>query len=652
MTARPIARLLGAACVVLWSSVTVLAQDLAKPDPDGAGFSAARLARIAPWYKAQIETGALSGAVIAIARDGKLAYLQAIGTYDPAGKIPLTPDAIFWIASMTKPVTSVAAMILVEEGKLDLDALVAKYLPELKDLKVGLERAPAKRPMQVIDLLRHTSGLTYPEEGSDAVHGAYGFVTGFKRDKTLADFVAGLAHVPLVHQPGEAWEYSWGVDVLARVVEVVSGQSFDEFLRARIFKPLGMVDTGFYVPPEKLGRLVDPPKGGWPPLWDVTKPTTLFSGGGGLVSTAADYLRFCQMLLNGGERGGVRILAADTVRRMTTDALPPGVRFTGVQGEFVGPRVGTSWGLGFAIRTNPDFSLIPGAVGSFNWSGVWGTYFWIDPSEKLIGLQLIQVEPDGTTGRFRNALRHLTYAALRVARTDTPVAPPSPISVSSELLASYAGTYDFGASLSARDRQAPIPALAFAGVGLVVSTEDGPATVRGVADGGPASRAGLQEGDVLIEVDGQPLKGLGIDQVLSKLRGKADTEVRLRITRKGLAEPLAYKLVREPIRLPGAQLEVAISKGRLTVGAMGLWAVLDLEKGQPVPATAVSTTEFLIEDADRARLAFISNAAGKVTGLVLNPGPSEIRADKIKQAAIGGAAAILARAGTVFEWSI
>ncbi len=235
---KRLVRLVGAALLTLVLSTHGFAQSLTTPDPVGAGFSPERLARIAPWYQSQIDTGALPGAVVAIARDGKLAYLQAIGTYDRAGKIPLKPDAIFWIASMTKPVTSVAAMMLVEEGKLDLTAPVGQYLPELKDMRVGLERAPAKRPMQVNDLLRHTSGLTYPQEGTDELHRTYNGVRTFRRDRTLADFVTDLAAMPLVHQPGEAWEYSWGVDVLARVVEVVSGQSFDQFLESRIFKPL------------------------------------------------------------------------------------------------------------------------------------------------------------------------------------------------------------------------------------------------------------------------------------------------------------------------------------------------------------------------------------------------------------------------------
>src|SRR5260370_1891842 len=227
-----------AVLVMIWLSAIASAQGLTSPDPEGAGFSVERLARIAPWYQSQIDAGALPGAVVALARNGKLAYLQAIGTYDRAGKVPLTPDAVFWIAWMTNPVSGVAAMMLVEEGKLGLAAPVSRYLPELKDMQVGVEKTdPAtgksdllleapKRPMEVIDLLRHTSGLVYPEEGTTAVHKAYRQAI-FRRDRTLADFVTSLAKLPLAYQPGEGWEYSWSVDVLARMVGGGSGQPFN-----------------------------------------------------------------------------------------------------------------------------------------------------------------------------------------------------------------------------------------------------------------------------------------------------------------------------------------------------------------------------------------------------------------------------------------
>jgi CubicO group peptidase (beta-lactamase class C family) len=345
-------------------------------DPESLGFSTTRLARIASWYQAHVDSGVLPGAVVAIARNGKLAYLKAIGFQDRNHLTPMSADTIFWIASMTKPVTSVAAMTLVEEGKLDLDAAVAQYLPELAGMQVATELAdaatgttklalaPQKRSMTVRDLLRHTSGLVYPPQFIDSrIHRLYGQAV-FTRETTLSDFVGSLGKLPLAHQPGEVWEYSWGVDVLAHVVEVASGQPFDQYLQARIFGPLQMIDTGFYVPEGKLDRLADPAPEGRGGLWDVTRQPRLFSGGGGLVSTAADYLRFSQMMLNGGELDGVRILTSETVRSMTTNSLPPDIRFAH---DFVGPATGTSFGLGYAIRTNPETSNVPGSVGSSRW---------------------------------------------------------------------------------------------------------------------------------------------------------------------------------------------------------------------------------------------------------------------------------------------
>lgn len=604
-------------------SASAWAQGLVTPDPAGAGFSAARLARIAPWYQAQIESEAYTGVVIAIAREDKLAYLQAIGTYDHARKIPLTSDAIFWIASMTKPVTSVAAMMLVEDGKLALTDRVSKYIPEVANMKVGLEGAPQRRPMQVIDLLRHTAGFTYSDEGNDALHQAYNGIPSFRRDKTIADVVGDLVHTRLVHQPGDAWEYSHGVDVLGRVVEIALGQPLDRFFESRIFKPLGMVDTGFFVPPDKLARLVDPLDGGWPALWDLTRPTTPFMGGGGLASTAPDYLRFCQMLLNGGELDGVRLLSSETVRQMTTNTIPPEVPFAGTVGQFVGPRLGTGWGLGFLVRTDPDASfLLPGAVGSFGWSGYWGTYFWVDPANKLTGVLMIQVTPDGS-GPPRAALRFLSYAALGVPQPDET---PAPVAVSADILQSYAGTYDFGLSLSARDRQETLP---FGGTGLNVSVGEDQVVVREAVQGGPGERAGVKALDVITDIDDAPLRGLALNEVLGKLRGKVGTGVRLKISRYGEDKPIEVTIVREPIRIPGARIVVRVEGGKLMVAATGRWAVLDFDKDRPVPVIATSDSEFRYEGGDHTRLAFVRDQAGKVIGAVLNPGPLEIRGTRL-----------------------
>jgi CubicO group peptidase (beta-lactamase class C family) len=604
------AELMAAATFLLLSSASGFAQSLTSPDPVGAGFVPARMERIAPWYQAQIDkgTGSLTGAVIAIAHDGKLAHLQAIGTQDRARQVPMKTDSIFWIASMTKPVTSVAAMMLVEEGKLDVNAPISTYLPELKDRTVG--RQPAKRQPQVIDLLRHTAGLTYPEEGNTPGHRRFDRIV-FRRTLTLADLVTSLSSIPLLHEPGEVWEYSLGVDVLARIVEVVSGRPFDQFLETRLFKPLGMVDTGFFVPADKLSRLVDPIPKGRPPLWDIGKPTSLFSGGGGLASTAPDYLRFCEMLLNGGALDGVRILSPATVKQMTTNTLPPETRFAGEVGQYVGPRVGTGWGLGFAVRTNPEFSLIPGAVGTYNWSGYWGTYFWIDPVERLAVVELIQVPPDAGA-YYRDALRHLTYAALSVPQ------PPLPtIVVPSEMLTRFAGTYDFGLSLSARDRRAPIPAFAFSGVGLEIAVSD-KVTVLRPTDNVPAARAGVIAGDVITEIDGTPVAGLALEPVLARLRGAPGTSVHLKFADKEVS------LVRELIRQPGARLKVQVVDGTLLVEAVGVWSVLDFETGKAVSLKPLSPSEFQLETGERTRLAFTSDGAGRITGAILNPGPLQV----------------------------
>jgi CubicO group peptidase (beta-lactamase class C family)/C-terminal processing protease CtpA/Prc len=545
---------------VLCLSAGALAQSaISVADPASIGFSTERLAQIGAWYQKQIDAGALPGAVVAIARDGKLAYMRAVGYQDRARTVPMRPDAIFWIASMTKPVTSVAAMMLVEEGKLDLDASVSRYLPDLKDMQVATEEtdpltgeattalAPQKHAMTVRDLLRHTSGLIYPPQFiSTSIHRLYGEKVVFTRNTTLADFVASLGKVPLAHQPGEVWEYSWGVDVLARVVEVGSGQPFDQFLQGRIFGPLHMIDTGFYVPESKLSRLVDPPPGGRDALWDVTKPPRLFSGGGGLVSTAADYLRFCQMLLSGGELDGVRILTPETLQLMTTNSLPADIRFAM---DWIGPQAGASWGLGFEVRTNPGFSNVPGAVGSFTWSGLWGTYFWIDPVEKLITVQMIQVAPDDNIGQYFRALRFLTYAALRSPERAFLTSPSAHVTVSQDRLATYAGTYDFGLSVSPSDKRTPDPT--YIGTGIEIDMRDGPLKVRASYPNGPAFRAGVMVGDIITHLDDRPVSGLNLNQARSRLLGPVGAPVRLGVMHPGLNSAVDVTVVREA---PGSDL--------------------------------------------------------------------------------------------------
>lgn len=611
-------------------------------DTEALGFSSSRLARIAAWQQSQVDAGAFSGAVAAIARNGRLAYLRAVGFRDRAKTIPLQPDAIFWIASMTKPVTSVAAMILVEEGKLDLAAPVHRYLPELKDMMVAAEtkdpatgktdlaREPQKHPMTVEDLLRHTAGLVYGVGGTKVdqlYRSLYGTAGVYRRDKTLADFISGLARLPLAHQPGEVWDYGLSVDVLARVIEIASGQPFDRFLETRLFKPLDMADTGFYVPEAKLSRLVDPPPISGPPdsvMADVTKPTKLFSGGGGLVSTAADYLRFCQMLLNGGELDGVRILSRATVQRMTTNSLPPDIRFAGYASGIAGPLGGSTWGLGFAIRSDAAWSMVPGSVGSFSWMGAAGTYFWVDPAEQLVAVQLIQVPPAGS-GPSQRMFRNLTYGAFRVPDPGVPDASAAPVRIDPDTLAAYAGTYRLG-SLSSRDVQVP---REFGGLGVDVAMEHGLVKVLSPIRGMPAAKAGIMAGDIITHFDDAAIQGLSLNQAIEKMRGPVNTKVRLKIARKGLNGPIEVSLVRAPIRPQGAaDLQVAIRDGKLLIEAGGDLPVLDFEKGAALTVVPMSSNEFFVDGGEHTRLAFLRDGTGPMR-LVLNPGPWQITGQRI-----------------------
>jgi len=631
-------------------------------DAKSLGFSAERLARIAPWYQARFDSfspsdGLVPGAVVAIAKGGKLAYLQAIGFQDRAKTIPMKTNSIFWIASMSKPVTSVAAMILVDDGKLDLDAPVAKYLPEIGDMRVASEKTnPAtgqteyglglperpKRPMTVRDLLRHTSGLIYPELdfaypergladatadfGIRAIHMLYGRTdaTAYRRDTTLADFVSALARLPLAHQPGEVWEYGLSADVLGRVVEAASGEPLDQFLQSRIFAPLHMVDTGFYVPEAKLGRLVDAPMPERPRIWDVAKPAKLFSGGGGLVSTAPDYLRLCQMLLNDGELDGVRVLSPQAVKQMTTNALPPDIR---IFGNEVGPLAGRGFGLGFAVRTDPVHSWTPGAVGSFSWAGLWGTQFWIDPAEKLVGLQMIQAAP----GKGRAAvpflgIHYLAYGALTVPESSS-VAPPA--IVGPETLADYVGTYDFGGSVSSRDRQGLADGkTGWLGIEAFVAMEQEGLRINRPDPGSPATKAGVTAGDLITELD-VPLKGLSLADVLAKLRGPTNTTIKMKIVHKGQDGASDLSVVRAARRVNAVQLQVRVEQGKLVAEATGAWPILEFEKGKATPLVATSSNEFTADDEDHTRIAFVRDAAGKVAGLILNPGPWEQKAAMI-----------------------
>jgi CubicO group peptidase (beta-lactamase class C family) len=397
-------------------SAAALSQPLPMAErPEDVGISSQRLERVRRQMKADVESGRIPGAVLLIARNGKIASLDALGFQERRSQTRMKTECIFRIASMSKPITSVAIMILAEEGKLDIGAPVAQYLPEFKDVTVGVEKAAPKRRMTVQDLLRHTSGLTYGIFGNSPVDELYKKSNIFA-SKSLAEMVAAIARLPLAHQPGEAWEYSVSTDVLGRIVEVVSGMDLDQFVAGRITGPLRMTDTGFYLNAAQAARLARADSATMLSGTDPTAKPAVFSGGGGMLSTAGDYARFCQMMLSGGELDGVRILSPKTVALMTSDQLPPSTeRHTSVATllDSFGPtpEMGTSFGLGFAVRTDPGRNPVPGSVGDFSWAGITGTYFWVDPKEKLVTVLMIQV-PVTTNVPYWRQTRTLVYQAV------------------------------------------------------------------------------------------------------------------------------------------------------------------------------------------------------------------------------------------------
>jgi CubicO group peptidase (beta-lactamase class C family) len=391
--------------------------------PEEVGMSAERLGRINNWFRTEVEAGRIPGAVVTVGRKGKIVHHEAIGFRDREARAPMGTDAVFRIASMTKPFTSLAIMLLVEEGKVMLWHPASRYLPEFRSQTVGMERAPAQREMTIQDLLRHTSGLTYGGVGgvaaSDPVQRAYAEAKVANPDQTIEQFITGLARQPLMYQPGTHWEYSHSTDVLGRVVEVVSGLDLDRFIRERISQPLGLSDTGFWAPQEAADRVaraqLDPATGRPPAIPEALQRPRWFSGGGGMVSTAMDYARFCQMLLDGGRIGEAHLVSPKTIELMTADHLPPGTQygpnlFTLLGGLAPSPVVGYGFGLGFAVRTQEGRSPVPGSVGDYFWAGAYGTYFWVDPKQELYAILMMQAPADRV--QYRYALRQLVYQAF------------------------------------------------------------------------------------------------------------------------------------------------------------------------------------------------------------------------------------------------
>lgn len=404
------------------------------------GMCRDRLARIERFLDDNyVATGKLPGALTQVWRRGELVCNSVLGMADRERKTPLAEDSIFRIYSMTKPITTVAIMMLFEECKIALDDPVSKYIPSWENLGVyaggymeSFQTRPVRRPMQVVDLLRHTSGLTYGFQQNTNVDAAYRKHKVADRTTeggTLDDMIEQLSTLPLEFSPGEAWNYSVSTDVLGYLVGKISGMPFETFLQQRIFDPLGMVDTGFHVPADKVSRFCACYAVGTlgskvisrhgPMLQDdpqespYLKPPTLASGGGGLVSTAADYMRFSRMLLQGGELDGVRLLGPRTLALMTANHLPGGVDLPRMSRSLFSEATydGVGFGLGFATTIAPAATLIPGSAGDFFWGGAASTFFWVDPQEDLIALFLTQLLPSSAYP-VRRQLRTMVYGAL------------------------------------------------------------------------------------------------------------------------------------------------------------------------------------------------------------------------------------------------
>jgi CubicO group peptidase (beta-lactamase class C family) len=401
-------------------------------NPKAAGISPERLRRLDQYLQTRyIDEGKIPGALTVIFRRGHLAHFSALGSAHVERKQPVRPDTVYRIYSMSKPITSVAFMMLVEQGLVALDDPVHRVIPEWRDLGVyqggfmetfRTER-PA-RPMLMIDLLRHTSGLTYGFQQTTNVDAAYRKLKIGERvgETTLDDMIAQLAKVPLEFSPGTAWNYSVSTDVLGYLIGKISGEPFDQFLRNHIFEPLGMNETGFHVRPEQEERfaacyaatprvrmlLFDDPE-----TSAYRKPPSLLSGGGGMVSTADDYLRFTRMLLNGGTLDGAQILSPKTIELMTMNHLPDGKDLPALSRSLFSEVTynGVGFGLGFSTTLDPTRTMLPGSVGDFSWGGAASTYFWIDPREELITIFMTQLMPS-TTYTIRRELRTMVYSAF------------------------------------------------------------------------------------------------------------------------------------------------------------------------------------------------------------------------------------------------
>jgi CubicO group peptidase (beta-lactamase class C family) len=378
-----------------------------------------------------VDAGRFPGTQLLVYRRGKIVHSAVQGFADLERKVPVKDDTIFRIYSMTKPITSVAFMMLLEEGRVALDEPVHKYIPEWKNLGVfqagtfpAFLTKPPSRPMLIVDLLRHTSGLTYGFQQRSNVDAAYREqkIGEVLKAGTLQSMIDDLAKIPLEFSPGEAWNYSVATDVIGYLVGKISGMPFEQFLKQRIIDPLGMHDTGFFVAPDKAHRFAAcysaEAKGGLtlqddPTTSSFLSPPSFISGGGGLCSTAADYLTFCRALLNGGELGGVRLLGPKTLALMTSNHLPGGRDLPEMSQSLFSEATynGIGFGLGFSVTMEPAKTLIPGSPGEYSWGGAATTSFWIDPAEELIAIFMTQVLPSSAYP-LRRELRTMVYAAI------------------------------------------------------------------------------------------------------------------------------------------------------------------------------------------------------------------------------------------------
>ena len=409
--------------LLLALAATLAAQELTAARPADVGLSAERLDRITSWLREESAKNTIPGAVAMIVRHGKIAYFESIGVLDPETKAPMGKDAIFRIYSMTKPITSVAVMMLLEQGKIILDDPIAKYIPAFKDVKVGvevkgedgkpkLELVDAKKPITIQDLLRHTSGLTYGFFGDMLVKKAYVAANVNEGDYTNAEFAERIAKLPLAFQPGTTWDYSYSTDILGRLVEVVSGKSLYQFQKENILDPLGMTDTSYYVADAaKHPRIAEPFKddrriGIGAEFGDPRNVRKFESGGGGMVGTVSDYAKFVHMLTKGGTLNGKRYLGPKTIAYMTSDHNGSVI----VPGPIYLPGPGYGFGLGVAVRKETGVAPTPGSAGDYNWGGAGGTYFWVDPKEDMFVVYAMQSPRNRTA--FRAVLRDLVYSAI------------------------------------------------------------------------------------------------------------------------------------------------------------------------------------------------------------------------------------------------